>query len=210
MKECTVCKQNKEETDFFRTLTGIEGQCKACRFKRKYQNRIEDRLNRGLPIRSIGLTQSRELKEQGLKYCYSCKRVLELQVFSTTKVRGKIASVCKECANDYARKRYQIPKNKEKRHKNYEEFKRKRRDEKLKKSFNICLKEYEIVLEKQNFRCKICGITPKKNGKALAVDHDHFTRKIRGLLCNNCNVCVGFLQNNPMIAYKIAEYLQEK
>jgi len=32
--------------------------------------------------------------------------------------------------------------------------------------------------------------------------------KVRALLCNDCNVCVGFLKDKPDIAYKMAKYLE--
>ena len=41
---------------------------------------------------------------------------------------------------------------------------------------------------------------------SLVVDHDHETGKIRGLLCSNCNVAIGLLEEDisrmqSMIAY---------
>ena len=51
---------------------------------------------------------------------------------------------------------------------------------------NITFKEYEELLKQQNGVCKICGGT-NRSGKALSVDHDHKTGKIRGLLCIWCN-----------------------
>jgi hypothetical protein len=59
----------------------------------------------------------------------------------------------------------------------------------------------------QDGRCAICGMSSKENGKGLAVDHNHITGKIRKLLCNNCNVAVGFVGDDPVLATKIAEYL---
>lgn len=43
----------------------------------------------------------------------------------------------------------------------------------------------------------------------LAVDHDHDTGKIRDLLCNNCNVVVGFLNERIDLCDKIRDYLSE-
>ena len=53
------------------------------------------------------------------------------------------------------------------------------------------------MLEGQNGVCAICSLreTRKLRGKitALSVDHNHRTKKIRGLLCHKCNLALGFL-----------------
>jgi len=43
--------------------------------------------------------------------------------------------------------------------------------------------------------CFICGRQNK--GRRLVIDHDHKTNKVRGLLCNSCNVQLGKLRDNP-------------
>lgn len=55
----------------------------------------------------------------------------------------------------------------------------------LKKKYGITPDQYAAILEKQEGRCFICLCKPKS--KRLAVDHDHKTNKIRGLLCSRCN-----------------------
>lgn len=52
--------------------------------------------------------------------------------------------------------------------------------------FNITPDEYDLILDFQNGKCAICA-RPPKPGKRLAVDHDHKTGFIRGLLCFMCN-----------------------
>ena len=54
-----------------------------------------------------------------------------------------------------------------------------------KQGIKITLLEYARLLEKQKGKCAICDTYPKK--KRLAVDHDHETGQIRGLLCGTCN-----------------------
>lgn len=51
---------------------------------------------------------------------------------------------------------------------------------------------YDRLLEEQQGLCAICNEPPKR--RKLALDHDHDTGKIRGLLCYGCNVGLGYLQ----------------
>lgn len=66
------------------------------------------------------------------------------------------------------------------------------RDGWLKRKFGISSEEYDIMLEKQNGVCAICG---GKTKRRLAVDHDHQTGKVRGLLCGACNPHLAWLEN---------------
>lgn len=56
----------------------------------------------------------------------------------------------------------------------------------LRAIFDISPDEYDQILDYQDGRCAICRRLPKP-GKRLAVDHDHQTGFIRGLLCFMCN-----------------------
>jgi hypothetical protein len=53
------------------------------------------------------------------------------------------------------------------------------------KTYGITSDDYATLLEAQEGRCAICGARPKS--KRLAVDHDHKTGAVRGLLCSRCN-----------------------
>ena len=80
---------------------------------------------------------------------------------------------------------------------------------KLKSRFGITPAEYDLLLKEQGGKCKICGAISSVNGHRLAIDHDHTTGKIRGLLCKACNAAIGYLGDNPVLAEKAAIYLRE-
>ena len=74
--------------------------------------------------------------------------------------------------------------------------------------------EYETLLEKQNWVCAVClspeTMVDKRSGKTrrLAVDHNHATGMVRGLLCCACNQTIGRLKENPDTLRRLADYLE--
>ena len=77
----------------------------------------------------------------------------------------------------------------------------------LKKMYGITLDEYDELLEKQGGVCAICSQSCP-TGRHLAVDHDHDTGVVRGLLCTRCNIGLGQLRNITNLARSIV-YLQK-
>jgi hypothetical protein len=72
----------------------------------------------------------------------------------------------------------------------------------------LTVADYDALLLKQGGGCYICGATTSFGGVRLAVDHDHETGKVRGILCKACNVALGQFRDNPEFCDKAAEYLR--
>jgi hypothetical protein len=83
-----------------------------------------------------------------------------------------------------------------------------RRETLLKSKFGITCEDYEELLEAQGGVCRICG-RKCSTGRRLAVDHDHNTGIVRGLLCLHCNVAIGYLEDDPERLRRAAEYLED-
>ena len=68
----------------------------------------------------------------------------------------------------------------------------------LKRTYQMTESEYETLQIVQGGLCAVCRRTnPLKNGsepERLAVDHDHLSGRNRGLLCQNCNRVLGFIE----------------
>lgn len=79
----------------------------------------------------------------------------------------------------------------------------------LKKNYGITAEEYNLLLEKQGGVCAICA-EPCTSGKRLAVDHNHKTNIIRGLLCGKCNRGIGNFLDNTDLLLAAVEYLESK
>lgn len=77
----------------------------------------------------------------------------------------------------------------------------------LKRYYGITLAEYDNLLEKQEYKCAICGTEKTENGKSFAVDHSHKTGKVRGLLCNKCNIGLGHFNDDNNLLLKAISYL---
>jgi ribosomal protein L34E len=75
----------------------------------------------------------------------------------------------------------------------------------LKSRYGISVEQYNKMLESQDNKCAICG-DECPTGRSLAVDHDHDTGRVRGLLCSRCNIGIGQLKNIANLA-KAIEYL---
>jgi hypothetical protein len=165
-------------------------------------------LERGLAIKFPTLA-NRQLAEQGMKYCPTCKQVKSLNEFSTMKVRSGVASHCRECTKEWQQKYNTSPSGKDVRRTFYRKNRDRWIDQKLQKKFGITLQQYKTILDNQSGMCIICGRTPAENGKMLAVDHSHKTGKNRGLLCSSCNICIGFIEKNNLNPETIKLYLEK-
>lgn len=78
----------------------------------------------------------------------------------------------------------------------------------LRKAYRITMQSYLEMLKLQENVCMICLRTPEQTGRKFAVDHNHRTGEIRGLLCSNCNTAIGLLGDHGGNVYRAAMYLQ--
>ena len=119
------------------------------------------------------------------------------------------ANLCKACAVLKALKN-----NSSKPDKTAEEeatYRRKQRERHLRKTYNLSLEDFAIMLESQNNTCKICKCEARSKRNSfrenLVVDHDHTTGEVRGLLCHRCNVGLGSFKDNLGLVATAAAYL---
>jgi hypothetical protein len=75
-----------------------------------------------------------------------------------------------------------------------------------KRQFGITLQRYEEILAAQGGMCGIC-LNPPKPDRRLDVDHCHATKRVRGLLCHQCNVGIGHLRDSPELLHRATEYI---
>jgi predicted nucleic acid-binding Zn ribbon protein len=75
--------------------------------------------------------------------------------------------------------------------------------------YGLSQDEYEAMLARQGGGCAICGTTdwPGKDHRPH-VDHDHETKRVRGLLCDSCNQGLGRFADDPARLRAAAAYLE--
>ena len=107
--------------------------------------------------------------------------------------------LCKECRRSYNRNRWKnrVQKNP-----------RCHLNKHLRRVFGISLEEYERMEQAQQGLCAICKCKCPHR-KRLCVDHDHKTKKVRGLLCDPCNRGIEALKDSPEVLRAAAAYLEK-
>jgi len=81
----------------------------------------------------------------------------------------------------------------------------------LRKKYGITPEWFDEKLAEQGGRCAICGGSPSKGDKHLAVDHNHSKgfgpEAVRGLLCHHCNTALERFESDPDWASRATAYL---
>lgn len=94
-------------------------------------------------------------------------------------------------------------------------MKRYAREWALKKFFGLTVLDFQKLLAEQDNRCGIClrpfDLERSARGKDSTphVDHCHQTGRVRGLLCNSCNVSLGRFGESVETLQRAVAYLQK-
>jgi hypothetical protein len=75
--------------------------------------------------------------------------------------------------------------------------------------YGITEKQFDDLVLKQDGKCAICNTEPDTAKKTLAVDHDHKTGAIRGLLCHYCNGLLGHAKDSVDRLTSAINYLEK-
>jgi hypothetical protein len=71
--------------------------------------------------------------------------------------------------------------------------------------YGVSVEQYRDLRRQQRSRCGICE--QEVEGRHMAVDHDHATGAIRGLLCQRCNLGLGYFLDDPKLLRRAIAYL---
>lgn len=127
-----------------------------------------------------------------MKVCTKCKIEKDFECFYKRNSRPiGYVSECKECNNKRTRYPSRIAASR-KRH--------------LRVKFGLSEEDYKNLLNKQEGLCAICK-NVCKTGRRLAVDHNHSTGHVRGLLCTKCNNGLGNFNDDTEVMECAIRYL---
>lgn len=205
-KRCTLCREIKDLENFSYELKrgkyGYRARCKECLKKQAEERHAKKRgeTAKGYPIE---------------KACHLCGEVKSIHLFRRDNLRDdKRDFWCKECRKNY----YHDPKTTIV-NKRYQPLKRPpatpamQKRYRLLRQYGLTIEQYFALLDAQKGVCASCGNPEtsidsytKQVREFLVVDHDHVTGKVRGLLCSNCNVALGFLQDDPIRIEALLNY----
>jgi hypothetical protein len=75
--------------------------------------------------------------------------------------------------------------------------------------YGLSLAEFEAMNVAQGGMCAACrGPETRKGRLHLAVDHNHTTGKVRGLLCSACNLALGMVEESAERLEALAQYIR--
>jgi hypothetical protein len=102
-----------------------------------------------------------------------------------------------------------IKRQQEKRLKNLDFYKTKNTISQFKVRYgiDISFEDFSKRLELFGNQCNICGV--KLVNKKLSLDHCHKTNKLRGFLCDKCNIGLGYFNDNSELLLKAVDYLSK-
>lgn len=129
--------------------------------------------------------------------CSRCEKLLD----------GAHTTYCKACNAEYQREWRKNNRKKAReisRKGNKKLTPERRRAYKLKNMYGLTMEKFESLLQDQENACAICL---EEFDSSPAVDHNHETGEVRGLLCHQCNFALGNVRDNPVLALRVADYL---
>ena len=134
------------------------------------------------------------------KTCRVCKRLLPIDQFRRSpNMKSGRRNECRECGVA-AFKAWRVA--------NPEKDRAKQRRETL-KMYGISRADYDRLHAAQGGRCAICGGVEHGHKRAyFAIDHDHASGVVRGLLCHGCNAALGGFRDNPDLLRSAAKYVE--
>lgn len=201
---CVDCKQVKHLDNFYLTGRTSKGTatyfsyCRPCKSLREKKKRLGEDVPDNRRVSKEAATEI---------YCPACGETKDRTAYSfrsSGRQAGQPYLPCRECAN--ARHREYLKNNPEVR----------KRHRKPAHSTNHYLRKYGLdvdafnaLMQEQGGGCAICGVAISGRGtQSPAIDHDHRTGQVRGLLCKPHNAALGLFGDSPDLLDRAADYLR--
>ena len=120
------------------------------------------------------------------KRCYLCNKIKPASKFYISNITSDgLHGCCKKCSNRHALQNQH------------------------KRLYGITPKIHRYILKTQGGVCAICKKDTTGTKKKLALDHNHKTGHVRGILCDKCNLLIGYADDDIKILKSAIKYLKE-
>lgn len=202
-KTCSKCGLAKDQAQFYRRASSADGHapwCKDCDNANRLKNRKATK-------------RKRSKKVPDTKTCRKCGELKPAKDFSIMKDSADgLYSYCKQCkaamVRDYTQRNGEVVREKARKRNATPKGRLATRKSNLKQSFRMTKTQFDQTWREQGKSCAICHTRRERNEKAFAVDHDHSTGVIRGILCHRCNRALGLADDNTELLKSAATYLR--
>jgi len=151
------------------------------------------------------------------KVCTKCGLEKPKDLFAWKhKAKGYLKAWCKSCDSERVGEWLKTPNGREaSRQKDAKreasgERKEHHRHKAMRTKYGLEPHEFEGLLEAQGSKCVICSDHLAVSKGKYAIDHNHDTGSVRGVLCVPCNAAIGLLKDNPKIIDAASAYLRER
>jgi hypothetical protein len=200
-KVCSHCHIEKSISEFYKSDDiHYRTCCKKC-----INEKDKNNLARKLYHHEWYLKNKQKVIEQQKKYRdNNIERIREYQKQYDKLHKRKRVYILTEARKLYVKshREYYTQKQREWRENNIDSTK----NISLKSKYGISLKEYNEMFSNQGGNCAICG----RNGLVLCIDHNHVSKKVRGLICKSCNMALGFVSDDIVILENMLGYLEKE
>src|ERR1700685_2188606 len=191
MKTCHVCYQPKPLTEYYKHKKAKDGYgyvCKECsrarskRWNQENKERVNENNRRYWQNHATEKNQKRNAVKQTEEG--RARRAAQRRAYYA-KNKQKDLEASKAWRESEAGKSWKAEYT--------ERTRERRRVAYVQRKYGLNPTQYQSLMESQKGVCAICKETPK----GWAVDHDHQTGAVRGLLCNACNWGLGQFTDDP-------------
>lgn len=203
-RSCRKCGQIKPLEAFDLAPRGLYGRAARCK-----ECRAAEYLEKHPPRPRVGKKRREAFTGDEVRTCTGCGLTKPVRDFNlsraATETRNAVyRSRCKSCQSAAAVQWFRD---------HPERAAASKRRLNLEKNYGLTVEQYSALLGSQGGVCAICGNDePAAHGRtgkkfSLAVDHDHITGRVRGLLCQKCNRAIGLLGDAPDTLQRAIAYL---
>ncbi|MBA3936831.1 MAG: hypothetical protein H0X38_05165 [Planctomycetes bacterium] len=190
VKTCSGCRQTLPLGAFHRRhgrRDGHAGQCKTCRGA--WAHARYERTKGRIVVARPRFTQAdlAQIRARGEQRCLCCHTAKPLSTFAVSAITGHPRRICTACRA--AQNQAWIAGNEPR-------YRRKIRARACRR-YGITTHDFERMLTEQNHACAICGLP--LGTWHQTIDHDHASRRVRGIVHRHCNLALGNAREDPRV-----------